>query len=69
MGVVEASSSFSDVITGCTGCHEEISRVRFIFLLALNESSQVHKFFELLYVRELTDPNGANVVGVEGVKW
>ena len=69
MYVVEASPSFSDVFTGCNGRHEETSRVRFIFLLVLDGPSQVHKSLELLYIRELTDTNGANVVVVEGVKW
>ena len=69
MGVVEASPSVSGVFIGCNGRHEETGCVRFIFLLVLDGSSQVHKCFELLYIRELTDTNGANVAVAEGVKW
>ena len=46
----------------------ETSCVRFVFLLGLDGSSQVHKCFELLYIRDLMGTNGANVVVAEGVK-
>ena len=45
----------------------ETSCVRFVFLLGLDGSSQVHKCFELLYIRDLMGTNGANVVVAEGL--
>ena len=60
---------FSGVVIRCNGRHRPgDSRVRFVFLLGLDGSSQVHKCFELLYIRDLMGTNGANVVVAEGVK-
>ena len=64
VGVLEVSSSLSGVFIGRNGRHGEARCVS--LYLVLDGSSQMHRSFELLYIRQQTDKNGADVVKRRG---
>ena len=64
MGVVEASSCSLACLLGVMG--DQLCQV--CLFTSPRRVLQVHKCFELLYIRELTDTNGVNVVVAEGLR-